>query len=66
MGVYIQEDGIIKTSQSVKHIYYFRANLNININVIIFSLVKCLSSNCTKVATVTCCQVSSAKVNVYC
>lgn len=43
MGVYIQEDGIIKTSQSVKRIYYFRANLNININVITFSLVKCMA-----------------------
>jgi len=43
MGVYIQEDGIIKMSQSVKHIYSFRANLNVNINIITFSLVKYLA-----------------------
>jgi len=69
MGVYIQEDGVVEMSQSVKHIYSFRANLNVNINVITFSLVKCLarlSSYCTQVATVTCCQIRSAKVNVYC
>jgi hypothetical protein len=43
MDVYIQEDGAIKTSQSVKHIYYFRANSYISINVLPFSLVKCLA-----------------------
>ena len=48
--IYIQEDGIIKMSQSVKHIYSFRANLNININVITFSQVKCLSKVLTRTA----------------